>query len=526
MARNPFSRIASPKADDTAAVREAAAARARRDDPAATEEAPATAATPVAASPVAQTAIKDAGLQQPTTESDDGHASDTPPAVDNNEGSSTESFGLGEFQRPEKTVATPDDGANAGVAAGPKNPADTFGIETGQEGGGSGSAVAGGGNGFAGVSPKESVAAASGGHGPGIDLTTAPNLAAVAGTQGSGESLLDLQTALAGAAIAGAAAVETGPSVAEGRIDAGVEAIVEFAAVAGGIAAAGTLEAAIIAGGSLGPAGLAAVAIGGGAFIATRKADEATDGTFTDVVTILGAAGPVGLAAASGAALGVLATAIEDELAREAAAKKAADEKEAAEEKAAAEKAAAEKAAAEKAAAEKAAAEKEAAEKEAGGGVKTSTDPDNPDGPRPRGEFALSQAIKAELGLVHNPLGELIQVVGDGTNTGTAKEGNLSAADQILRSGATGLVGLPREDRVAPAPSGVGAPSLGPDGTEILVEDGNPFTGGTRSEDEPNFNVGSDPLVGFPPPEEEADEDTSKVTSLFNRFQAKDTDGE
>ena len=165
-----------------------------------------------------------------------------------------------------------------------------------------------------------------------------------------------------------------------------------------------------------------------------------------------------------------------------------------------------------------------------GGGV---GDPGNPDDPQNYPPTEAEQALRAATNkligrndaLVHGPAtqinpgdqGEVFQT--DGTPLASSAER------------AQGLFGTPKEEGSgnAPAPDlGQTAPSLGPDGTEILVEDGNPFTGGQRTEGPEDVQFGRvEPLVGLdggtggdslPPEEEDSGKDIGRKSSAFDLF--------
>lgn len=488
--------------------------------------------SPVSTAPGLTSALENDELQQPISESDGGHADDTPNALNDNTNPGNESLGLpGEVGLGRKGAAVEGTDvvadAEGDAASLPPSKADQFGLdvtagaETGSGsgggsavtqtgGGGSGSGTAeggGGGNGnFIGGTVAEQLAAAGGDHGPGIDLTAADPLAAAVGARTGGETLSDLQVVSATNALANANAVESEPSVAvtPGNVTSADNVIEGIGVIAGIAAAAGN------------PVG-AVIAAGAGGYIGIRKIDE---GLGIGDAVVEGLVAPAENANANNQQqqleINQKAKAEADAKAKEEADRKAKQEadkkaKEEADKKAKEEAEKKAKEEADKKAKEEA--EKDKADHTEGGGVKTSNDPDD-DRPTP-GEAALGQAIKAELGLVRIP-GDIDPVDGDGTNTGKQSEANLSVADQILSSGATGLVGNPGSPGNTPAPTGGGsAPTPGPDGREILLEDGRNVDD-VRTEDLPDFSVGSEPLVGFPDSNEEEQEPTKQESGKEN----------
>jgi hypothetical protein len=516
---------------------------------------------PVSVADGVQTSLKNDELQQPIAESDNGHASDTPNAVnDNTTPGSEESFGLSSevgIGRKGENIATPDDGSNAGVSKPPTSPGDQFGLDVtegataggGSGGGGSAAVGSAGGSGgtmvrtrdFIDGSPKDQVEAASGDHGPSVDLTSPDLLAAVTGAQSGGERLTDAQIALGAAAIAGASATETEPSVAADAVATGAV----FGAAAGSLGGA-----ALVAGGGLtglATAGaVAAAGVGGLLFTtgavagaAAALADEQTEGASSAAIInsipgarpVADAANFVGevVVAASDVAAGAITPGqavnqvVNSEPRYVSEAEEAKKKAEAEEAKRKAEEEEAKRKAEEEA---KRKAEEEEAKKKADAG--TSTDPD--DERLTPAQRAAVEAIKAELQPQGNVPGDIDPGDGDGTNTGTASAVNLSAADQILIGGTIGLVGNPGAPGGSPAPSGGGGtPTPGPDGTIILLEDG-ANVDGARTEDLPNFNVGSEPLIGFPSQDDDEETESGKqdlVGSLLAFDQPdKDADDE
>jgi hypothetical protein len=520
--------------------------------------------TPVDTAPAIEV-VRDDELTQA---SGDGNPDPT-----NDAGSDDQTFGLADTQRPAKEgVASVQDDAAAAAEAPPESKADRFGLDVsgategglGDSGGAAGATQAGQGLGSAGAevvssggipaginSPKQDLEAASGDHGPAIDLTEAPSLELAASNLSQGEALAELGVAFANASLDAAAATESEPSVADGAgrgavgaaagtVATGALANVGIGAAVDALTAAGGASAGAAAG--VGAAsGLAVGAVGLGAFVATTLADEATDGVSTEILTQLTAAVPlVNSAVATASALGNAAIAINDtatEIAATNAVKEEAEKKKAAEEEAKKKaeeeaKKKAEEEAKKKAEEEAKKKEEEEAKKKADAG--TSTDPEVDERLTPEQQAAV-EAIKAELGLVRIP-GDIDPGDGDGTNTGKGSEANLSAADHIKLGGATTLVGNPGSpDAGEPAPAGnTGAlPPIGPDGREIQLEDGDNF-GVARGEDEPDFNVGADPLVGLSDSEDEAqDEDEgglAKASALDSLFsigrESSDEDGD
>ena len=495
--------------------------------------------TPVEAVP-AISAIRDDELAQV---SNDGNA---PEANTPDAGSGEETFGLGDTLRPGKEVgASVQDDAAAAAESPPESKAAQFGLDvtvTEQAGSGDGSSEPvpslGGSNtptAFVDVSPRDQVQQASGDHGPALDLTEGVSLEQAASNLSQGEALTELNAALGSAIIDAASATESQPSVAAGGIVQAADDAVEKAAFG--------LGAAVAAGGS--PAKGAIIVAGGQVYGAARAVDDLSGGEFGTAVInsipgarqVADAANFVGevVVAANGVAAGAITpgeavnqvTKTEAQKRLEAAeAKKKAEEEEKRraeeeEKRRKEEEEAKKKREAEEA--EKKAEADEAAKKKAD--AETSTDPDDdrltPD------QAAARAAIKAELGYVRIP-GDIDPVDGDGTNTGTASEGNLSAADRIVIGGITSLVGNPGTPGGVAPTGGGGTVTAGPDGREILLEDGDNFNI-ARGEDEPDFNVGQDPLVGFQSQDEEEEESESgkqdRVGSLFG-FNEPDKDAD
>ena len=165
-----------------------------------------------------------------------------------------------------------------------------------------------------------------------------------------------------------------------------------------------------------------------------------------------------------------------------------------------------------------------------GGGV---GDPGNPDDPQNYPPTEAEQALRAAT---HKLIGRNDALVhGPATQINPGDQGEVFQTDGTpLASSAEraqSLFGRPKEEGSgsAPAPDLDGAaPSLGPDGTEILVEDGNPFTGGQRTEGPDDVQFGRvEPLVGLeggsgddalPPEEEDSGKDIGRKSSSFDLF--------
>lgn len=484
----------------------------------------------IAASGLANDSI----VRDPITEGRDVTNGSVPTAVTDNYAESTDAggeFGLSDIGLGRKGEAIDvDDGTDDGVKAPPTFRGDQFGISAGSSGE----------SGLSGTEPGNSTSVSGGNNRPGSDaargifqsdidsargreedvasdLLGKPEVSSGGGNDGSGQRLFDLQTQSADLAIAQASATETEPSVAAGDGPvANADAAVEKAALA--------LGAAVAAGGS--PAQGAVIAAGGQVFVAARAVDDATGGEFgtavvnsipgarqvADLANFIGetvvAVSEVQAGATTAGEAFKAVTTSDAAKAAEAAQKKAADEEAARKkaEEAAAKKAEEDAKKAQEEADKKAAEEAEAA-KNKGGGVSTTPDDDTKSPPTPE-EFALQQAIKAELGMVRIA-GDIDFGEGDGTNTGRASEANLSAAGQIVLGGNESLVGNPTGARVPSGGTIGGTPTGGNTGGNIDFGEENDFSNGgpTRSEDINDINFGPSSPLKQAADEEEDDEE-------------------
>jgi hypothetical protein len=149
---------------------------------------------------------------------------------------------------------------------------------------------------------------------------------------------------------------------------------------------------------------------------------------------------------------------------------------------------------------------------------------DRPGGPPSESELLLRNATNRLLGrndaLVKGPATQ----IDPGEQGEVFTRGNALAPDPQAQK--ESMIGIPNETS-GPRPSGGGIapPGPGPDGTEVLVEDGNPFTGGQRTEGPEDVQFGTpDPLIGFDdssseddalPPEDDTDSKPEKLSRQF-----------